>query len=174
MTSILGLDCSKFVGRAFFRSADDKAPLCKTWQAKDTWLSEDYGSYFAETEEHVVDLLMTFNPEVVAFESPLLLARIENRGTDEQNIRRLVGVVSIIEKVCHQRGVKCMEVNVSTAKSFMGVPTRKPKDMSWGDYKSLMIIAVTEFGYEVADSHQADAIAVALCVYSDLEGPDVA
>ena len=61
MTSLLALDCSKFVGWAFFRSADDKAPRCRTWQAKDTWLSEEYGNYFAETETWLLDMLATFS-----------------------------------------------------------------------------------------------------------------
>lgn len=168
MSSVLSLDCSKFVGWAFFRSADDKAPKCRTWQAKDTWLSEEYGNYFAETEEWLLGMLMTFQPDMLAFESPLLMPRIDGRGTDEQQVRRLIGVVGIIEKVAYQKNIRCMEVNVQTAKSFMGVPGRRPKEMSQADYKNAMVVSVTEHGFEPGDSHQADAIACALCVYSDL------
>lgn len=168
MTSVLGLDCSKSIARAFFRSGDDKAPLCLTKEFKDTWLSDEYGGYFAEVEEWFIDTVTTFQPDVVVFESPLLLPPREGRGTDEQQVRRLVGVVSIIEKVCHQRGIRCEEVHVQTAKSYMGVPGRRPKDMTKSDYKNLMVIAVTEFGYEVRDDHQADAIAIALVLYDQL------
>lgn len=168
MSSVLSLDCSKFIGWAFFRSADDKAPKCRTWQAKDTWLSEEYGNYFSETESWLIDMVRTFKPDMLVFESPLLLPRKDGRGTDEQQVRRLIGVVAIVEKVAYQLKVRCMEVNVQTAKAFMGVGGRKPEGMSAADYKNRMVVAVTALGYEAADSHQSDAIACALCVYSDL------
>lgn len=168
MTSVLGLDCSQSVGWSLFQSANDKAPRCRTKPFPDSWLDDQYGKYFAEVEEWFVDMLTVHQPEAVVFESPLLLSRQENRGSDEQNVRRLVGVVSIIEKVCYQRKVRCEEVNVQVAKSFMGVPGRRPTDMPKAQYKSLMTVAVTEFGYEVADDHQADAVAMALVFFDQL------
>lgn len=136
--------------------------------APDSWLSDEYGSYFAKFEEWLEGMLATYQPDVLAFESPILLARREGRGTDEQNVRRLVGVVSVAEKLAYQRKVRCLEIHNLTAKSFMGVPTRKPADMTPGQYKSLMVVVMTNLGYECADSHQADSCAVALVAYSDL------
>ncbi len=167
MTSILGLDCSKFIGWAYMRSADDKA-RCRTWQAKDTWLVEEYGSYFCETETWLIEMVRTFQPEVIAFESPLLLPRRDGRGTDEQQVRRLVGVVSIVEKVAYQLKVRCFEVNVQSAKAHMGVAGRRPEDMTQQQYKDQMLNAVTALGHECGDNHQADAVAVALTVYDQL------
>lgn len=168
MTSVLSLDCSKFVGWAFFRSADDKSPKCRTWQAKDTWLSEDYGNYFAETEAWLLDMLTTFGPDVLAFESPILMPKREGRGSDEQQVRRLVGVVAVIEKVAHQKAIRCFEVHNQVAKSFMGVAGRRPENMTKQEYKDRMLNAVTALGYYCGDNHQADAVAIARVVYSDL------
>lgn len=169
MTSVLSLDCSRWIGWSYFKSADDKTPRCRTWQAKDTWLSEDYGSYFSETEKWLIDMIQTFQPDMIVFESPLLLPRKDGRGTDEQQVRRLVGVVAIIEKIAYDLKRECREVNVQVAKGFMGVAGRKGEDETKEQYKSRMTIAVTAAGFSVADSHQADAVACALVVYSDLE-----
>lgn len=167
MTSVLALDASRWIGYAFFKSSDAK-PVCRTWQAKDTWLSDEYGGYFAETEAWLLDMIATFSPDVLAFESPILVNRREGRGTDEQQVRRLVGVVSVIEKVAYQRKIKCLEIHNQTAKSFMGVAGRKAEGESPAMYKSRMIVAVAALGYECADSHQSDAVAIARVVFSDL------
>lgn len=167
MVSILGLDCSKSCGFAFFKSAEAK-PLCGTWVARDSWLSDQYGGYFDEFEKWLDDRITVFKPEVLAFESPLLLQRHKGRGTDEQQIRRLVGVVSIAEKLAHQRSIPCHEVNVQTAKAMFDIPGRRPEGMSKGEYKDLMLLAMTNLGVACADSHQADAAALSLVVYDSL------
>lgn len=131
-------------------------------------MSDDYGPYFDEAEKFVVDEITVFNPDIVVFEAPLLLPRRDGRGTDEQQVRRLVGVVSIIEKVAHQMKRECREVNVQDTKAIADIPSRKPKEMSYSQYKDLMTVAMTALGYECADSHQADACACGRVVYSDL------
>ncbi len=143
-------------------------PKCRTWHGKDSWLSDDYGPYFDEAEKFIIDEITVFDPKIVAFEAPLLLPRREGRGTDEQQVRRLVGVVSIIEKVAYQMHRECREINVQDTKFIAGIPSRRPKDMTYGQYKDLMTIAMTKLGYAVADDHQADACAVGRVVYSDL------
>lgn len=175
MTSILGLDASMYVGHAFFRAADVK-PLCGTWVAKGgLWKSDEYGDYFLAFEEWLEEMISVLQPQVLAFESPIIVARGgwgEDRGSDENNIRRLIGIVSVAELVGRRHKLRCVEVHNSTAKSFMGLPTRRPRDMTAGQFKDLMIAAMTNRDYECADSHQADACAVALVIYSDLEGGD--
>lgn len=168
MTSVLSLDCSSLVGWAFFRSVDDKAPYCRTKPFPDCWLDDAYGKYFSEVEEWLIGMLATYQPDLIVFESPVLVSRKENRGTDEQNVRRLVGVVSVIEKVAHQRKIRCFETHNQTAKAFMNVAGRKREDETKMQYKSRMVTAVTAMGFDVADDHQADAVACALVVYSDL------
>ena len=143
-------------------------PKCGTWTARDTWLSDEYGSYFTEFEEWLEDKISVMQPDILAFESPLLLQRQKGRGTDEQQIRRLVGVVSIAEKVAYQRHKRCEEVNVQTAKSFFDLPGRRPEGMSKSDYKDLMLVAMTNRGFACGDSHQADAAAIGLVVYDSL------
>ncbi len=159
MTSILSLDASKYVGWAMFSSADSK-PQCRTWVAHGLWNSDDYAPYFLAFENWLLDMLAIFKPDVLAFESPIVVARRDGRGSDENNVRRLIGIVSVAELVCARRGLRCFEVHNQTAKAFVGASSRKDKDA--------MIVAMTALGYEVGDQHQADAIAVALCVYSDL------
>lgn len=167
MSSVLALDASRYIGYAFFKSSDAK-PMCRTWRAKDTWLTEDYGNYFAETEAWLLDMLATFSPDVLAFESPILMPKRDGRGSDQQQVRRLVGVVAVIEKVAYQKSIRCFEVHNQTSKSFMGVAGRRGEDETQAHYKDRMITAVAALGYECADSHQSDAVAIARVVYSEL------
>lgn len=170
MSSVLALDCSSYVGWAFFSSAGAK-PKCKTWVKQGLWNSDDYAPYFLEFEKWLEDMLTVFSPDVVAFESPIVVGRGswgDGRGNDENNIRRLIGIVSVAELVAARRNLRRFEVHNQTAKSFMGIPGRKPSDMSKKDYKDLMTIEMAKRGYECADDHQSDAAAVALVVYDML------
>lgn len=143
-------------------------PRCGTWVGKDSWLSDAYGSYFAEFEEWLLGMLVVTKPDILAFESPILLQRQKGRGTDEQQVRRLVGVVSVAEKVAYQRNIRCEEAHNQTSKAFMGVSGRRPEGMTKGEYKDQMLLAMVNRGYACADSHQADSCAIALVVYSML------
>lgn len=159
MASLLSIDASKFVGWAFFKNAADK-PLCRTWVAEGLWNSDDYAPYFLAFEKWLEEQLMVFRPDIFAFESPIVVPRREGRGSDENNVRRLIGIVSVAELVCARRKIPCYEVHNQTAKSFVGLQRGKDKDG--------MIVAMTQRGFSVADSHQSDACAVALVVYYQL------
>jgi hypothetical protein len=167
MTSLLAIDASKAVGVAFFASPTAK-PQCQTWHGRGSWDSDEMGSFFSEFESWLIDLLRVMRPQILAFESPLLLPRQKGRGTDEQQVRRLIGMATIAEKVAYQTVIRCWEVNVQDVKSHAGVPGRRPEGMTKGQYKDLMTIAMTALGYECADSHQSDAACVARVVYDQL------
>lgn len=160
MTSILSLDVSKYCGWSYFKSADAK-PQCRTWIAEGLWNSDDYSPYFVAFEEWLMNMIQVFQPDVVAWESPIILPRRDGRGSDENNVRRLIGIVSIAELVCARLRIRCFEAHNQTCKAFVGVSRFKDKNA--------MIVAMTERGYEVADQHQGDACAVALVVFSQLE-----
>ncbi len=167
MASLLALDCSKHVGWALFKGPA-AMPKCDTWKARDSWLTDDYGPYFSAFEKWLLGMMEVHQPEMLAFESPVLMQR-DGRGTDEQNIRRLVGVVSIAEKVAYDRHIRCDEVNNQTAKSMFGVPGRRPEGMSKGQYKDLLMIEMINRGFPCGDNHQGDAAALGLVVYDSLE-----
>lgn len=173
MTSVLSLDCSMYVGHAFFRAAGAK-PVCDTWVATGgAWKSDDYGDYFLKFERWLVKMIAVRKPDVLGFESPIVVPRGmswgDKRGSDENNMRRLIGVVSVAELVARRAGLRCIEVHNSTAKHFMGVSSRRLEGESPSQYKDRMIVAVTNLGYGVADHHQADAVAVGLCTYDTIQ-----
>lgn len=164
MTSLLALDASKYVGHAFFEGPLVR-PKCGTWVAHGAlWDSDDYSRYFVAFEDWLTSILAVLDPEVLAFESPLILPRRAGRGSDQNNIRRLIGIVSIAELVAAKRGIRCMEVSNQTAKMRM-VGT------AWKTTKDDMIVAATRMGYAVADQHQADAVGVAVVCYDELGTP---
>lgn len=162
MTSILALDCSTHVGHAFFADVGAK-PILGTWKAPKSWSMEDYGKRFHAFHNWLTDMLTTFNPDILAFEGPVMM-RGPNANTTEHTIRTLIGLVSVAELVAALRGIRCFEVNVATAKKELSGNGRAKKDE--------MIIAATRRGYEVANDHEADAIAVALVVFGMLEEGD--
>lgn len=167
MPSLYTLDISMSCGRAFF-GGPTVPPKCWTWKAKSPWDSAEYAPYFLELETWFLCEIDVFKPDMVGFESPVIGSFGPGRGSDENNLRRLIGAVSVIELACARRGLECYEVHVQTAKSFMGIPGRRPADMTVGQYKDLMRIAMSRRGFACADSHQADASAIGLVVYSDL------
>lgn len=173
MASLFTLDASKYVGWSYF-SGPAAIPKCRTWVARDgLWASDNYAPYFLEFEKWFLDMLDVLQPDMVGFESPIVVSRGgfgDGRGSDENNIRRLIGIVSIIELTCARRGIPCYEVNNQTAKQFMGINHRRQEGESVGQYKDRMIVAITALGFLVADSHQADSAAVGLVIYDDLAG----
>jgi hypothetical protein len=172
MASLLTLDASKFVGWSFWKSPADK-PHCRTWEAKSRWDSEAYGPYLLEFKTWLNSMLDLLRPDVLAFESPIVVSRGwgKGRGSDENNIRRLISVVGIAELIAMERELVCIEVPNQTAKAYMGVSSRRSSGMTDAQYKQLMIDAMTLRGYRIGDSHQADACAVALVAYEDLGTP---
>ena len=160
MPSLLALDASLYVGYAYF-SSPNAQPKCRTWVAPaGLWKSEDYGPYFLAFGDWLLEMLDVLQPEHLAFESPVVANFGPGRGTDENNLRRLIGIVSIAELIAASNGLPCHEVHNQTAKAFMGVSRRKDKND--------MIVAVTAKGFKVADQHQADACAVGLVAYDSL------
>ena len=114
-------------------------------------------------------MISTMRPDILAFESPILLPRQKGRGTDEQQVRRLVSVVGEAEKIAYKRKIECYEIHNQTSKSFMGIPGRRPEGMTQGQYKDLMVIEMARRGFSCGDNHQADAAAIALVVFDMLE-----
>lgn len=159
MSSLLAIDASKYVGWSYFASAGAK-PKCRTWVAQGLWNSDEYAPYFLAFETWLTEMLDVMQPDVFAFESPIVMPKREGRGSDENNVRRLIGIVSVAELVCARRGLRCYEVHNQTAKAFVGASSRKDKVD--------MIVRMTERGYDCADQHQADACAVALVTYDQL------
>lgn len=170
MASLLALDASSFVGWSLWKSPADKQPHCRTWESVSPWNTEDYGPYLFEFKTWLTGMLDLHRPEILAFESPIIASFGEGRGTDENNIRRLINVVGIAELMAYERDLVCMEVHNQTAKAYVGVSARRG-NMTMAEYKGQMITTMTKRGYRVADSHQADACAVALVAYYDLGTP---
>lgn len=167
MTSLLALDISMSCGHAYF-SSPMAAPRCGTWPSEVIWNSDNYGAYYVAFEDWLLGMLNVMQPETLAFESPIVGGWGSGRGNDQNNMRRLIGVCAVVELLAKRRRLPCYEVDNQVAKSFMGVPGRRPKDMSKGQYKNLMVAAITTRGFDVADDHQADAAAVGLVVMVDL------
>ena len=130
--------------------------------AEGLWNSDDYAPYFLAFETWLNGMLDVMQPDIFAFESPIVVPRRDGRGSDENNVRRLIGIVSVAELICARRKTPCYEVHNQSAKAFVGMPRGKDKNG--------MIVAMTQKGFSVADSHQSDACAVALVVYDQIGG----
>lgn len=159
MTALLSLDCSTHVGWSLWLDRGI-APLCGTWKAPAAWAPEDYGTRFAAFHDWLCDMLTTHQPQTLAFESPVLPRGSAGLVTTEHTLRTLIGLVSVAELVAKLRGIRCVEVNVSTAKKALTGDGRADK--------GAMRTAATNRGWDVADDHQADACAVALVAMETL------
>lgn len=160
MPRLLAIDCSSHVGFAFFASPT-ATPKLGTFKLPKSWAQENYGPRFKAFHDWLCDVVTTFEPEVLAFEGPFLPRGSSSFSSTEHTLRTLIGLASIAELIANLRNLRCFEVNVSTAKKRLTGDGRAQKND--------MIIAATALGYEVANDHEADAIAVALTVFDMLE-----
>ena len=101
---------------------------------------------------------------MVVFESPVL-----GRTTSLATARKLYSQAGYTELACRQRDIKCMECNLQSVKTFMGVSRARGVDQ-----KASMMECVERYGYEPdGDEDAADAIALRLFVLHQMF-PDVA
>ncbi len=150
------------VGHAYFASAD-ALPKCGTWKMPAAWSIEDYGKRFSAFHNWLCDMLTTLEPEVLAFEGPILPRAGFGMVSTEHTLRTLIGLVSVAELVANLRGIRCFEVNVATAKKALtGNGRAEKRDM---------VVEATRRGWSVRDDHQADACAVAVVVF-DMLAPE--
>jgi Holliday junction resolvasome RuvABC endonuclease subunit len=163
MPSVLALDCSTNVGWALF-DGPHAAPRFGTWRAPSAHLHDNLGRAFVALEAWLVDMVRVHQPDVIAFEAPIMpfVQRREDHHSSPDVVRLLVGLVSIVELVATRSRLRCIEVPVPTAKKRM-------TGSGWATKRD-MVNAVVKLGHLVEDDHQADAIAVALSTYDHLGG----
>lgn len=160
MPSLLALDVSTSTGFAFF-AGPDSMPKCGTWKVPKSWDIEDYGKRLAAFHNWLCDMLTTFQPDILAWESPVIpRAGMRDLKTSEHIMRTLIGLASVAELVGELRQIRCYEVHVATAKKMLAGHGRAEKHE--------MVSAAIGKGFSIADHHQADATAVALVVYDML------
>ena len=98
-------------------------------------------------DEWLRDLIAVEDPNLVAFEAPILKAG----GTAISTARKLMGLASHTEFVCHQREVRAFEANLMTIKKdFAGHGRAEKADM---------IAVAHRYGWDVKTEHEADACA---------------
>lgn len=152
MTRILAIDCGTISGAA--GGSSSAAPTLHTWRGSSLDGPEEFGARFDRFEEWLGDLVAIHQPELIAFEAPLV-ARGPNVATNHATLRFLFGLAAIVEKRAHQLGVACEEVNVQSVKlHFAG----------HGHAKKFEIAEkCRSIGWEPANEHEADAAAVWFC-----------
>ena len=111
---------------------------------------EDVGAYLSAYRKWLENALNGVTLTVA--ESPIL-----PKVTSLATCRKLYGLVGVTEMLCHDRGIRCLEVSNATVKAFLGV--RRAPGV---DTKLQIVEAVRRYGYEVEDHDQADAIGIRL------------
>lgn len=182
MTKVLGLDLSSRTGWALFRDKDS-APRLGTLRLPKPYNPEDYGARCWPLMEWVQGMVDGHAPDIVAYESPFIPMRPTkaddeagkaNFTTTQHALRLQISLAATIETAVARENarrkeareptrVRCLEVATSSAKLALAGSARL------ADKKRDMVRAAWARGWETADDHQADAIGVALVVYSSLE-----
>ena len=155
MKSILAIDCGTVSGAAGGSPA--AAPVLHTWRGSNLDGPEEFGARFDRFEEWLDDLVAIHQPDMIAFEAPLV-ARGPNLATSHATIRFLFGLAAIIEKRAHQLGIRCEEVNVQSVKlHFAGHGHAKKYEIAE---------RCRALGWQPKNEHEADAAAVWFCAQS--------
>jgi Holliday junction resolvasome RuvABC endonuclease subunit len=160
----LALDISSRVGWVAFHRPGALAGI-GTWHVPD---SPRLGERFLWFERWLIGKCREHRPDVLAFEEPIRGLPWRKAGTDRYTTmpvqKLLQGLAAIAELVAAEIDCeRCIEVPTSTAKKKLAGHGRADKTM--------MIAAAIKMGIDVADEHQADALAVALCAYDHVGVP---
>lgn len=109
------------------------------------------GKVGAEFARWLRDLMMLENPDLVAFEAPLIAGRQNNAAT----ARMLIGLALSVETACYIKSTHCIEANIQAwRKVFLG--TGRPDDP-----KRAALEMCKSIGLDVGGEHdRADAVGV--------------
>lgn len=149
MSYLLTLDLATRIGWSCGEAADQRF---------------SYGSHqLPKTGEHIGAFLDAYNRwlipaldgvSLVIFESPIL-----PRTTSLATARKLYAQAAHTEFVCLRMDIQCLEENLQSVKTFMGISRARGVDQ-----KAEMVRCVERYGYEPENDDAADAIALRLYV----------
>lgn len=150
---ILGLDFGTHTGAAYGEpgAAPDRI-VAETWPlpAGD---GADVGAFMHELRRRLDDRLGRGITTVV-FEAPYVAQHRDHRGHvaySPNQLRRAFGAAAVCEEVCFARGVRVVEaVTVTLKKEFAGHGRADKADM---------VPAARRRGFDIANHHEADAVA---------------
>jgi Holliday junction resolvasome RuvABC endonuclease subunit len=154
----LALDISTNVGWIACTAPGRIAEL-STWRVPQR---PQLGQRLLAFDRWLTQICAEHQPDVLAFEEPIRgfgtgIEGMTNLGT----LKILQGLAAIAELVAARSAVpRCIEVATSSAKKKLAGHGRARKPA--------MIRAAILMGVQVADDHQADALAVAMCAYEHL------
>jgi Holliday junction resolvasome RuvABC endonuclease subunit len=156
---LLALDLSTNVGWAFFAQRG-ASPVMSTWRAPFA-RAENYGLRFYEFELWLELLLDRYQPDVVAFEAPIL-----PRNPGKAHAARLsYGFAASTERIAYQRKLRCIECHNATVKVRLAGSGKAKK-------KQMMAAAIRQ-GYDIETEHEADAIGVGLVAFDHIDPPQL-
>jgi crossover junction endodeoxyribonuclease RuvC len=141
MRSIAFLDLATNIGVAVGPPNGDPRFWTKTLPST----GPEIGKFLAAYDEWLNDLITVEGPAIVAYEAPIMAAG----KTAISTARKLMGLASHTELVCHRRSIFVFEANLMTVKKqFAGSGKAQKEDM---------IHTANRYGWKVRTEHEADA-----------------
>lgn len=125
---LLGLDlASRLTG--WCAGSGPAVPACDAWEFPP--INGDYGLLLTTLEDYLDVVFGRFQPEAVAYEAPILIARgrgAHRYGDKLSTLRLLYPMGAFVEWYCLRRSVPCFEVTVSEIKKEVTGNAYAPKD----------------------------------------------
>lgn len=152
--NILGLDLAKHTG--FAVGHGDCEPEFGVHVLPDT--REDVGLYLVKHEDWLVNFIATHKVEFVCYESPIIRGGKNPKTgkwelkTTITTLRKLYGLASETERLCHRLDLQCAEVPLQTIKKYLAGNGRADKPQ--------MIAAARARGFDVKTDDEADALGI--------------
>jgi len=143
---ILAFDLATNTGWCAGRGETD--PVVGHFRLRPT--GDDVGRFLIEGRDYFTILMRRFSPDVCLFEAPILGSVVTTAVT-----RKLHGLAGMLEVVCADSGVRCVEVHPGTAKKRLTGSGRAKKPQ--------MILAGRALGLAIETEDEADALACWLC-----------
>lgn len=146
MTSILALDLSK-VGTGWATGQGGGRPLCRSLGFNGV----HRGAVLAQYLAWLRDRLLTTNPDLVAYEAPIMTAKAKG---STNTLFLLIGLAAITETICSMKATPVVSVGSSSWRlAFLGEGFPE-------DPKARAVAMCRELGWPVQSEDEADACGV--------------
>lgn len=155
MIRVLALDIASTTGVCHDDPKYPNVPFFRTFELRGAGGAGEFGPRFAALHTRLdvlLDAMIRHNwkPDVVAFEEPLNVRRRQSKMSNSTT-RLLVGLAAVAECLANIHGIKCYEVNVSTAKAHFGGRTTDD------DPKAAVMARCKQLGWHVKNDNEGDA-----------------
>ncbi|WOF74161.1 hypothetical protein QMT40_001808 [Parvibaculaceae bacterium PLY_AMNH_Bact1] len=158
MSTLLTLDTATATGWAF--GPVDNLSECEYGTITLENTGDDLGSFFAEFEDRLRDLIQSLKPELLVFEAPILY----RTNTQKKILRKLYGLTAYAETTGLKAQVRVAEADLTDIRTHFIHRTQAPRSIPKKDrtkwLKGTIMEQCRRMGWNPENDNEGDALAL--------------